>query len=209
MNRHPADLRLVVAAALAAAASPAWAHGAIPGIGAFYSGALHPFVSPAHLIALLALGLAIGQRAGAEVERTGRPLVALLAMLVMGLASHAVAGDPDTDRLLLACAAALGIAVAAAWHGPAALAWLAAALVGAAVGVASGPSGVQGGTRVTMLVGTGLAAFALAAYAAVMVTLLRRPWQRIAVRVLGSWLAAAALLVLALGFATARRAAGG
>lgn len=201
-------LASVAAAAAAAAPAAAWAHGAIAGAGAFYSGAVHPFASPAHLIALLALGLAIGQRAEHEVERTGIPLAALAAALAVGLALHAVAGDPDTDRVLLAGAAAIGLAVSAAWRWPSL--WLAvlAASVGAAVGLASGPSGVQGGARVTMLAGTGLAAFAVTAYTAVMAATIRQPWLRIAVRVFGSWFAAAALLVLALGLVAARRAAG-
>lgn len=199
---------LSVAAAAAVVPGAAWAHGTIAGAGAFYSGALHPFASPAHLIVLLTLGLAIGQRAEREVERTGAPLAALAAALAVGLALHAWAGDPDTDRVLLAGAAVIGLAVAAAWRWPTLWLALLAAAVGLAVGLASGPSGVQGGARVTMLAGTGLAAFAATAYTAVMTATIRQPWLRIAVRVFGSWFAAAALLVLALGFAAARRAAG-
>jgi hydrogenase/urease accessory protein HupE len=203
-------LTLASVAAGAAAALPGatWAHGTIAGAGAFYSGAVHPFVSPAHLIALLALGLAIGQRAEQEVERTGVPLAAFAVALTIGLALHALAGDPDTDRVLLAGAAVTGLAVAAAWRWPPP--WLAvlAAAVGVSVGLASGPIGVQGNARATMLAGTGLAAFAVTAYAAVMTVTIRQPWLQVAVRVLGSWLAAAALLVLALGFVAARRAAG-
>jgi hydrogenase/urease accessory protein HupE len=211
-RRHArrASTRLPAALVLAAAASPgaAWAHGTIAGAGAFYSGALHPLVSPAHLIALLTLGLAIGQRAEPEVERTGVPLAALAVALAIGLALHAAAGDPDTDRVLLAGAALIGLGVAAAWRWPAP--WLAvlAAAAGLAIGLASGPSGVQGGARLTMLAGTGLAAFALTGYAAVMTATIRIPWLRIAVRVLGSWFAAAALLVLALGFAALPPATG-
>jgi hydrogenase/urease accessory protein HupE len=198
----------MVAAVAAAVPGAAWAHGAIAGASAFYSGAVHPFVSPAHLIALLTLGLAIGQRAEHEVERTGVPLAAFAMALAVGLALHALAGDPDTDRVLLAGAAVIGLAVAAAWRWPSP--WLAvlAAAVGVAVGLASGPSGVDRGAHVTMLAGTGLAAFAVTAYAAVMVATIRQPWLKIAVRVLGSWFAAAALLVLALGFAASRQAAG-
>jgi hydrogenase/urease accessory protein HupE len=198
------------ALALAAVAAPgaAWAHGTIAGAGAFYSGALHPLVSPAHLIALLTLGLAIGQRAEPEVERTGAPLAALAVALAIGLSLHAAAGDPDTDRVLLAGAALVGVGVAAAWRWPAPWLVVLAAAVGVAAGLASGPSGVQGSARATMLAGTGLAAFAVTAYAAVMTATIRQPWLQIAVRVLGSWFAAAALLVLALGLAAARRAAG-
>jgi len=191
---------------LAGAAAPAWAHSPIPGIGNFYSGALHPFVSPAHLIALLALGLAIGQRAYGALARAKPALIALAVALGLGLLLHAAAGDPDTDRLLLVAAAGTGLLVATARSLPMPLEALLAAAVGAAVGLASGPSDVDERTRYTMLAGTGLAAALFVLYVAVMVGVTERPWLRIAVRVVGSWLAASALLVLALTFAAHRMA---
>jgi hydrogenase/urease accessory protein HupE len=191
-------------ALLAAGATPCWAHSPIPGIGNFYSGALHPFVSPAHLIALLALGLWLGQRGLAGAKR---PLVVLVSSLGLGLALHRAAGDPDTDRWLLVLAALNGLAVAAAYAAPAAVASACCGAVGLAVGLASGPSGVEGTARSVMLAGTFCGATLACAYVMSMVTLAQRPWMHIAVRVVGSWLAAAALLVLALSFAALRHAA--
>jgi urease accessory protein len=202
-RRRPAGLAIVLLAVLA---TPAWAHSPIPGIGNFYSGALHPFISPAHLIALLALGLAIGQRAYGALARAKPPLVTVAAGLAAGLMLHAAAGDPDTDRLLLVGAAGTGLLVAAAWPLPVALEVLLAAAIGLAVGLASGPTGVEGRTRYTMLAGTGLAATLLVGYVTVMVSVTEQPWLRIAVRVVGSWLAASSLLVLALNFAAHRGA---
>ncbi len=203
MSRSLWRALLLALAGLGAAGSAA-AHSPIPGIGNFYSGALHPFVSPAHLICLLALGLSIGQSAQRGVARAKLPLLALAAALAVGLALHAAAGDPDTDRALLMLALATGAVVAAAWAPPAPLQAAFAVAVGLAVGIASGPSGVQGAAMATMLSGTGVAAALLVAYVAVMVGVAERPWLRIAVRVVGSWMAAAALLVLALSFATPR-----
>lgn len=196
-------------AALALVAAPAWAHGAIPGIGAFYSGALHPFVSPAHLIVLLALGLRFGQTAQQHVRQAKHAMLALLLALVAGLCLHTWAGDPDTDRILLACAALTGLAVAAALAMPATADVALGLIVGGAVGLSSGPSGVDGRTYVVMLFGTGLASIGLTAYVTVMVSIIHRAWLHIVVRVLGSWLAASALLVLALGLAAPRPATGG
>lgn len=201
--------RRCLAAALALVAAPAWAHGAIPGIGAFYSGALHPFVSPAHLIVLLALGLRFGQTAQQHTRQAKHATLALLLALVAGLCLHTWAGDPDTDRILLACAALAGLAVATARAMPAAVDVALGLIVGAAVGLSSGPSGVEGRTYVMMLLGTGLASIGLTAYVTVMVSIIQRAWLRVAVRVLGSWLAAAALLVLALGLAATQPATGG
>jgi hypothetical protein len=189
------------------AAAPAAAHSPIAGIGIFYSGALHPFISPAHLIALLALGLAIGQRGqrrDGDLSLIQPPLLTLIAALMLGLALHGAAGDPDTDRALLGLAAATGLGVAAAWQVPRAVLLVLSVAVGLAVALASAPTGVQGRTLWASLAGTGVAAAGVTGYAAVMVTVARRAWLHIAVRVLGSWFAAAALLVLALSFAAKR-----
>lgn len=199
--------RLCLAAALALLAAPAFAHGAMPGIGAFYSGALHPFVSPAQLIVLLALGLRFGQSAYLRAWPAERALLALVLALVAGLFLHTTAGDPDTDRILLACAALTGLAVATALALPAAVDVALGLVVGTAVGLSSGPTGVEGRSYMMMLIGTGLASAGLTAYVTVIVSTIERAWLRIVVRVLGSWLAAAALLVLVLSVAAARRGA--
>ena len=49
-----------------------------------------------------------------------------------------------------------------------------------------------------MLVGTGLAACATLAAVIAGANLLNRPWQRLGVRIAGSWIAASALLALTL-----------
>jgi hydrogenase/urease accessory protein HupE len=185
-------------------APQARAHSPIEGIGDFYNGALHPFVSPAHLIALLALGLWLGQQG---LMRAKRPLLAFVFALVLGLYLHRIAGDPDTDRGLLVLTAATGLAVAAARAAPAAVAMVLGAAVGLAVGLASGPANLQGTPRGVFLAGTFVGASLASAYVMAMVTLAQRPWMRIAVRVFGSWLAAASLLVLALSFAALKRGA--
>lgn len=51
---------------LAATACPAAAHSPIKGVGTFYSGLLHPALVPAHLLALIAVGLLIGQNVPAS-----------------------------------------------------------------------------------------------------------------------------------------------
>jgi len=188
-------------------ATPAGAHSPIQGIGDFYNGALHPIVSPAHLLALLALGLLLGQdvqRAAAQARpgtRVELPFLALLAALVLGLAGHRLAGDPDTDLVLLALAVGLGLSVAAAWAPPRWLQLVLTAATGLAVAVASGPTQLEGSARWIHLLGTLGGAMLVSSYVAVMVAAARLAWLRIAVRVVGSWLAAAALLVLALSFA--------
>ena len=203
--------RGAAASALALAGTAALAHSPIPGIGLFYSGAAHPFVSPAHLVALLALGLAVGQRGqrgAGDLALLKPPLLALLGATVAALAITlaGVFGDPDTDRVLLVLGALTGLMVAAAWGPPTPVLMALAAVVAVAVLIASAPSGVDTGARRTSLIGSAVVTVGLVSYVAVMVAVAQRAWLHIAVRVFGSWLAAAALLVLALSFAPVRGA---
>jgi hypothetical protein len=191
-----------VSIALLAAAGPAAAHGPIPGIGNFYSGALHPFVAPALLIALLALGLLVGQNADGAMARARQALAAYTVALLAGLGLQAVLGEVDTDRLLLFCGALAGGTTAAAWRLPAAVRLSLAVVVGLGTGLASAPSGVEGRNYGVMLAGTLFGSVLLPVWVTALVTLPQPPWVKIVVRVLGSWLAAAALLVLSLSFAT-------
>lgn len=185
-------------------ALPAHAHSPIAGLNDFYAGALHPFVSPAHLVVLLALGLAIGQRAHGAMGRAEAPLLALLLALPLGLATHRLAGDPDGQRALLLLAAGLGLAVAGQLALPRSALVVLAAATALIVGWNSGPGALDGRPRALALAGTGAAVLLLVTYVAILTSLAARPWLRIAMRVAGSWLAAAALLVLALGFAPGR-----
>jgi urease accessory protein len=198
----------VVGALVAGAgAGVAQAHGTVPGIGAFYNGALHPLATPAQCMALLGLGLLVGQHMRPRNAAAAPPLLALAVALAAGLLLHRVAGDPDTDRVLLGLALVLGGLVLSARTLPAAALVLLAVATGSAVALGSGPEGLQGRDRWVMLAGSGLAALLISSYAAVMVSLARPAWLQVAVRVLGSWIASAALLVLALSLAAVQRGA--
>jgi urease accessory protein len=163
------------------------------------SGLLHPLAVPAHAVALLALGLLIGQ------QRPGVRHAALLAFIVglaAGLTAIAFAVGPTSAAdVLLAAAAVTGLLVAFAWPMPA----LACAPLGAVVGIAlaldSPPEVIALSAATVMLIGTGIGACLVLAVVVVGTSRLTRAWQRIGVRILGSWMAASAMLVLALRFA--------
>lgn len=191
--------RRVGVAAAAGSAGAAWAHGEIKGVGAFYSGVLHPFMSPAHLIALVALGLLFGQRGvGASRPAMG----ALAAALVPGLwLSLRLQGLPEPDPWLLALGTVLGLGVVLARPWPTWALVTLAALAGLAVGLGSAPDGMAPAQRAAALAGTFVGATLCTACLAGAVHPLRKPWARVGVRVLASWLSASALLVLTLGIA--------
>lgn len=185
------------AAALAAALalpSAAWAHGEIKGISAFYGGMLHPFISPAHLIALLALGLMFGQRG---VLASRHAMTTLMAALAAGL-WFGIGAGLDTDQPLLVLAVLLGITVVAARPWPNIALVAVAGLVGVAVGLGSEPEGMWGSQRWNALAGTMIGATLCTGCIAGVVHSTQQAWARIGVRVIGSWLTASAILVLTL-----------
>jgi hypothetical protein len=174
----------------------------VPGLGRFYNGMLHPVLAPAALIALLALGLVIGQR-GLAASRG--PVLVLALGLVLGLvAGSQWAGAPiNTDIALLTLGLACAGCALAAWRMPAALLLALAGALGLAAGWGLADMAVLGdaGARWVVIAGTWLGAALLCMSVAALSELARQPWQHIAVRVVASWMAASALLVLGLQWA--------
>jgi hypothetical protein len=188
-------LQALLATGLALLPSLAQAHGDIDGLNRFVSGALHPLLVPAHAVALLALGLLVGQRSLAVGHH------ALTALLMALLASLVVAGTAtglDLDIWVLLIGAGCALAVVAALAVPPWLLGWAAALIGVGIGLGSAPDSTDSAARWTSLAGTGLGVFLTVTLVAGVTDTLRQPWTRIGMRVVGSWLAASALLVLAL-----------
>jgi hypothetical protein len=180
---------------LALLPSLAQAHGDIEGLNRFVAGGLHPLLVPAHAVALLALGLLVGQRGLAVGHHA---LTALLLALLASLGMAATTTGIDLDTLVLVVGAGCAIAVVTALAVPAWLLGGAAAMIGVGVGLGSAPEGADSAERWAALAGTGLGAFLVVSLVAAVVDNLRASWTRVGLRVVGSWLAASALLVLAL-----------
>ena len=185
---------LVIAASLFALPVAADAHLTGTGLGPFYDGVTHFFLSPEQIIPVLALSLFAGLRG----KRTGRIALFLLptAWFVGGLIGlrWPVAG-PFT---LLACFSflVLGALVASdADLSPRLVAGL-ALVFGLALGYANGSDFSPTNVGTLGVLGTAASLFVLVTLAAALVASLRAPWTRIVVRVAGSWIVAAGLLLL-------------
>lgn len=180
-----------VAAVLLAAAAPAAAHGTIEGVAPFYGGLLHPLLVPAHPLLLLALGLVLAQGGRAAAPRA---LGLWVLGLALGLVARARWAAPEAVALApLALAAGIGLLVAAAAPPRGPLAAALAGLAGLALGLDSDPAGSW-----PALAGTGLGASGVLLLVAGGLVDRRAAWLAIGIRVAGSWIAAAALMVLAL-----------
>jgi urease accessory protein len=168
-------------------------------MSAVVGGLLHPLLVSAHALALLALGLLIGQQ---DAGRRLIPWLSFTAGTAAGLAAIAFAVRQTSafDVLLAVTALSAGL-VALARPLPVVLCAALAAVVGIALGLDSPPQAISLARASAMLIGSGLGACLLLAAVTAGTLHCTREWQRIGVRILGSWIAASAILVLALRFA--------
>ena len=165
-------------------------------MSAFIGGAWDFFI-PTHLLAVVALGLLTGQ---------SRSPVLLMAIFAAGLLGGALAvasaiREVPSATVLLTLAAVVAAVVALARPVPLVVPASVAGAVGACVPINGPPHAITIPSAVAAQIG--LAAAALLTLGLVTWTAVNavRPWQRMGVRIVGSWIAASAILVLALRFA--------
>ena len=164
------------------------------GLGPYDDGLLHLFVTPEDLLPVLALALLAGLRGPAP----GRLALFCLRRAGSPENSWARAIGPLASRPLAAAAltVALGALVAADRAlFPAVVAGLAIVL-GVLHGVWNGSELGRAAGAIGNALGVATAIFVVVALVAAFVSTLRAPWTRIAVRVAGSWIAAAGIFML-------------
>ncbi len=155
---------------------------------------LTQFFLPTHLLAVVALGLL-----GGQAQRLAITLAAFALGLLAGSVAIATAiRETQSALMLLALAAIMGAIVVVArpvpvWaHGALALA------AGAALALNAPPQALTIAGAVASQFGTALAALGTLGLVTLVAMQAARPWQQIGLRVAGSWIAASAILVLAL-----------
>jgi urease accessory protein len=159
---------------------------------AFVDGFVNPLTTPAHGLTLLALALLLA----GQPQRLAGVLIFALA-LATGFVAIVLAVETTPARtVLLAVAVAFGAMVAAAWA-PKLLAWLLAAIAGAALALDSPPQAVRIAEAYVTLAGTAVGACAMLVVVVAIAGHASAEWQRLGLRLLGSWIAASAILVLA------------
>ena len=176
---------------------PAGAHTAVPGMGEFASGFLHPLLTPPHVLALLAYGLLLGQR---EPLRLQVPIVVFAGTAAAGLAltfSGGVAGVYPPVLIAVGLYAAGLVVLARSW--PAWLLMATGAVVALTVGLDSGvDAGTPTAAAMKILFATWISLALFVVNAAFYVSLLPKvQWAQTGIRVAGSWIVAIALLMLA------------
>jgi urease accessory protein len=187
-------LRLLLCAVVLPLSTVADAHLVNTGLGPVYDGISHFALTAEDLLPALAMALLAGLRGA----RAGRLVLFALpgAWLAGGLAGLALPTTFAPAALTVASFLLLGGLVAADARLPPGWTVGVAIALGLLHGYINGSAMAEaklGGLGLAGIVG---ALFVLTALASALVVALRAPWARIAVRVAGSWVAAAGLLLL-------------
>ncbi len=186
----------LAAVSLCFASAAAQAHTVIAGIGGFPGGLLHPLLVPAHALALIALGFLAGT--------VSRPMQIMLMTVFAGAAVASFGliamaySTTQAETLVLLLGAATGLLLAANITPPFPFAAILAAAISSAVIFDSVPQVLTVSETASALTGTALSATALAAASAIVAGALPQHAGTIAIRIAGSWIAASAIMVLAL-----------
>lgn len=179
------------------------AHTPIKGINNFFNGALHTVLEPSHLLLFIAVGLFFGQQRLTELEWV---LKLTLAAVISGLvAAWYIADGAFVGYIILACAAIIGLLIAASPRIPVFLYAIIGVIAGFTLGLDSAMDSLTGKEKFLGLFGTAVGIYFFSIYPIVISDYCsRKTWQKIGVRVVGSWIAASAFLVLALSVSSTR-----
>ena len=171
-------------------------------LSAYVNGLLHPVATPAHVIALTGIALIAGRNNCNGLSAVAVIVAAFAPGLTLGLGALAWGvGETSASEVLLACALLCGLAAAAGVTVPMALAAPVALISGIALGLDSPPDAIRLGEAVASLIGTACGGVAALALLALVATVIARWRHGIALRVAGSWIAATAILALAVRWA--------
>ncbi len=176
-------IRLALLALLAA--TPAAAHGTLPGGGGFQAGVAHPFLAAEHLLLLIGLGALLGR------QGLRRPLAGLLIGLICGLGLTLLHWGPMQPAILILALVVGGLLAAAIPVGDAVLIGI-ATVAGILVG-----ADTDGATVIGAYVGVIAGVFLIVLNSMALARLGATWLNGVPLRVAGSWVAAAAILVLA------------
>ncbi|WP_295953923.1 HupE/UreJ family protein [Rhodoferax sp.] len=193
-RRQPPRLAL---AALLCLPGLSHAHSSVAGMNSFYGGLLHPLLTLPHMLVLLGLGIWLGQHPPLRLKT---PMLAFATSCAAALLlTTRIAIPPSSQNLVMAVALGCGILVAVSARLPVGLRAAVAAVAAIAVALDSGVDGAPTvlATALTLL-GTWISTTVLVANVAYYTSLCPpRQWVQIALRIAGSWMAAASVLVLA------------
>jgi|SRR5215472_8966305 len=198
---------VLVSACIAAFPALASAH-PIKGVGDFYAGVLHPLTSLDFVLPVTALALLAGQqrREGAITALGVFPISAVIGAAISATLHISFVAFPNAAQWLgPALMSVAGLFVALSLRGPTLAVAALFAVSGLILGLSQGFEIRPAMSASKFVLGVGCCSLIVTTYGIGLVRRLQRPWTLIAVRVAGSWVAAAGLMVLALAGNHAQR----
>jgi urease accessory protein len=167
----------------------------IKGVGDFYAGMLHPLTALEFLLPWIALALFAGQQGRKAALLT----LAIFPVALICGAALAVTVQPASwvAAINLVTIPILGLAVASAYPYPSAVTIAFVMIIGLLHGLANGAELTATMSPFRFIPGLACAAILVLAYGIGLVRSLHKPWTLVAVRVVGSWIAAAGIMVCA------------
>lgn len=168
----------------------------------FLQGLQHPFFTPAHLIALIALAMLLGLHKRTSALFT---LPVFIFFTLSGLLlTRFYRPDLNFEIILLTASALTGLIVAAKLSLPRVILFTLASIIGISIGLDSEViiiPGLKASTAYFNMFGTLLSiSFTLLVATSISIAL-NQLWNSIILRILGSWAFASSLMVLAFMFA--------
>jgi hydrogenase/urease accessory protein HupE len=185
-------LPVTAAIGLLLAPATALAHLVNTGMGPVYDGIGHLVMTPEDLIPTLAIALYCGLRG----RHAGRQVIFVLPLLwfvggLFGLTLESAPAFPVTSLSFLV----LGLLIAADARLPLQAVTPLVGAIGLVHGILNGLA-LKSGPGGLALLGISGALFVFIALVSAFVVSLEKPWSRIVVRVMGSWVAASGLLMI-------------
>lgn len=165
----------------------------------FWQGCLHPLIVPAHLMVLLALGLLLGQQE--KTSRRSGLVLFIVSILIALVLTRFLPHIQHSELTLLVLALALGVLVIVKLPLNSALllslSLITAMLMGLDSRVTALP-GLDASKIYLQLLGTGISASLILSLLTILSFYLNKLLAGIAVRIVGAWVTAGSLMVLAL-----------
>jgi hydrogenase/urease accessory protein HupE len=168
----------------------------------FLQGLQHPLLTPSHLIILIALGILLGQQ-GRQHSTVG--LLVFSVSVFLGLViTRFYSPEITLEISLLVIAGVISMLIILKLSLPRLIMIVFAMLTGGLIGVESAPvliPGLKASRIYTDMAGSLISVSLILLLVTVIAIFINRLWQGIALRIMGSWLFASAMMVLALMFA--------
>jgi hydrogenase/urease accessory protein HupE len=175
------------------------AHSMASGTGYFVGGMLHPLTTPTHVLVLLSLSLLAGQHSPLDLKTPLSVFIPASALALLLSTTGLVKTVYPPVLIVIALGAGILVALEKPLPAPANRAIFAIAAL--AVGLDSGVETGTWGAIAKTLLGTWTALILIVGDVSYYISLVgKKQWQKVGIRVAGSWITAASLMILAFAF---------